>query len=78
MKINKGEVPQYYVSNSHPYIIRPDEWDFVQAEVRRRKGIGRRYSGNGLFASRLVCGDCGSFYGAKVWHSTSKYRRVIW
>jgi len=78
MKINEGEVPQYYVSNSHPYIIRPDEWDLVQAEVRRRKGIGRRYSGNGLFASRLVCGDCGSFYGAKVWHSTSKYRRVIW
>lgn len=26
----------------------------------------------------LVCGECGSFYGSKVWHSTSKYRRVIW
>ena len=23
------------------------------------------------------CGECGSFYGSKVWHSTSKYRRVI-
>ena len=22
--------------------------------------------------------DCGSVYGSKVWHSTSKYRRVIW
>ncbi len=50
----------------------------VQAEVQRRRGIGRKYSGNGLFASRLVCGDCGSFFGSKVWHSTSKYRRVIW
>jgi len=25
-----------------------------------------------------VCGDCGAFYGAKVWNSNSKYRRVIW
>lgn len=25
-----------------------------------------------------MCEDCGSFYGQKVWHSTSKYRRVIW
>lgn len=78
MKTNEGEVPQYYVANSHPAIIDPWEWDLVQAEVQRRRGIGRRYSGNGLFASRLVCGDCGSFFGSKVWHSTSKYRRVIW
>ena len=32
----------------------------------------------GAFASRVVCGDCGAFYGSKVWHSTDKYRRVIW
>ena len=24
-----------------------------------------------------MCGDCGGFYGQKVWHSTSKYRKVI-
>lgn len=22
--------------------------------------------------------DCGGYYGSKVWHSTSKYRKVIW
>ncbi|WP_263280860.1 hypothetical protein [Leuconostoc mesenteroides] len=22
--------------------------------------------------------DCGSYYGSKVWHSNSNYRRVIW
>jgi hypothetical protein len=32
----------------------------------------------GTFASKLICGDCGNFYGSKVWHSTDKYRRVIW
>lgn len=33
-KINEGEVPQYYVENSHPAIIEPEEWDRVQ---RQRK-----------------------------------------
>lgn len=50
----------------------------VQAEFARRKGMGLHYSGGGVFASRLVCGDCGGCYGPKVWHSNSKYRRVVW
>ena len=31
-----------------------------------------------IFASRIVCGDCGTCFGSKVWNSTSKYRRTIW
>lgn len=31
-----------------------------------------------LGAGQLVCGDCGSFFGQKVWHSTDAYRKVIW
>lgn len=46
--------------------------------MARRKSIGRGYSGSSIFASRLVCGDCGAFYGQKVWHSTDKYRKLIW
>jgi regulator of replication initiation timing len=26
----------------------------------------------------VKCGECGAWYGSKVWHSTDKYRRVIW
>lgn len=37
-----------------------------------------RYSGAGIFSSRIICGQCRGYYGAKVWHSTSKYRRVIY
>ena len=77
-KINEGEVPQYYVEHSHEPIISPEEFDKVQAEFERRKPLGRQYSGKSIFASRIVCGDCGSFYGPKVWNSNSKYRRVIW
>ena len=77
-KKNEGEVPQYYVENSHPAIIDPAEWKLVQRELERRKAIGRSYSGNSIFSSRLVCGDCGGYFGSKVWHSTDKYRRTIW
>lgn len=77
MKPNEGEIPQYWVEHSHEPIILPDEWDVVQKEFARRKALGRSYSGNGIFASRIICGDCGGFYGSKVWNSTSKYRRTI-
>lgn len=77
-KINEGEVPQYFVEHSHPPIIDPKEFDIVQAEMVRRKEIGRTYSSSNIFSSRIICSCCGSFYGSKVWHSNSKYRRVIW
>jgi len=78
MKANEGEVPQYYVENSHPAIIEPDVFDMVQIEMQRRKERGGHHSGAGCFSSKIVCGECGNFYGSKVWHSTSKYRRTIW
>ena len=78
MKPNEGEVPQYYIVDSHEAIIDPSEFALVQAEMARRKGLRATYSGNSIFASRIVCGDCGSYYGAKTWHSNSKYRRTIY
>lgn len=40
--------------------------------------LGAAYSGNSIFASKLICGDCGKPYGKKKWHSTSKYAREIY
>ncbi len=77
-KVNDGEVPQYYVEGSHEAIIDADEWEMVQMEIARRRDLGRRYSGNSIFSSKLVCGDCGEFFGQKVWHSTDTYRKQIW
>ena len=77
-KVNEGEVPQYYVEGSHEAIIDPIEFDYVQAEIARRKRVGRSYSGDSVFASRIICGDCGGHYGPKVWHSNDSYRKVIW
>lgn len=30
------------------------------------------------FSSKIRCGHCGSWYGSKVWHSNSQYRKTIW
>ena len=78
VKVNEGEVPQYFIEHSHEAIIPPEDWKLVQMEMARRKGLERKYSGNSMFGSRIICGDCGAFYGAKVWNSTSKYKRIIW
>jgi len=77
-KINEGEIPQYYVENSHPAIIEPAVFDMVQLEFAKRKKGKTRHSGVGMFASRIKCGNCSTWFGAKVWHSTSKYRRTIY
>lgn len=78
MKPNEGEVPQYYVENNHPAIIPPEMFELVQAEILRRSQSKGRYSGVGIFSSKIKCAECGGWYGSKVWHSTDKYRRVIY
>ena len=77
-KKNEGEVPQYYVRNSHEAIISPDTYDLVQSEFKKRGNLGNYLSSKSPFSSKIVCGECGTFYGPKVWHSNSKYRKVIW
>ena len=77
-KKNEGELPQYKVEGSHPAIIPEETWELVQLEMKRRSRLGSRFSSKGPLSSRLVCADCGGFYGSKVWHSTDKNRTVIW
>ena len=74
---NTGEIPQYYVEEHHEAIIPPDLFEFVQSEIKRREQNGK-HSGVSIFANTIKCGCCGGWYGAKVWHSTDKYRRVIY
>lgn len=76
MKVNEGEVPQYYVEGSHPAIISPEMFDAVQAELKRRKGR-RNYTPH-CFSGRIYCDECGAVYGSKVWNSTGKYKSLVW
>ena len=77
-KVNEGEIPQYYVEDSHPAIISKEVYDLAQIELdKRRQNKGYKSSAS-AFSGKLYCGECGSVYGSKVWHSNLKYRRTIW
>lgn len=78
MKVNEGEVPQYYVENSHPSIVTLKTFGMVQYELGQCKSNRGYKSSGSSFSGRVICGECGGAYGSKVWHSTSKYRRTIW
>ena len=77
-KINEGEVPQYYVEESHPAIIPPQMWELTQLEMKRRQEIGLNYSGNSIFSARLVCEGCGCFYGPRYWNASDGSRKTVW
>lgn len=77
-KKNEGEYPQYYIENNHPAIIRPEVFEMVQEEIRRRQAAGGHAQCKTPFSGRVVCTDCGEFYGRKVWHAGSKYAKVHW
>ncbi len=76
---NDGEVRQYLVEHSHDPIIDPDDFDRVQCELRRRESHHASPRSNSPFAGKLICGDCGSVYGHKVWHNhANTERHDIW
>lgn len=73
-KPNEGEAPQYYVENGYPGVISKAVWQEVQVKWT---DAGRRNCTFSPFANRIVCGDCGGWYGRKTWHSTT-YRDTVW
>ena len=75
---NKGQLPRYYITDNHPAIIDPAVFEMVQCEMERRTREGGRYSGVSIFSGKIRCGECGGSFGSKVWHSTDKYRRIIY
>lgn len=77
VRVNNGQSARYEYTGVLPAIISPEVWELVQAELARRKGAGRGQSGVSAFSSRVVCGDCGGFYGTKVWHSGSIYEKRV-
>lgn len=76
---NNGEVPQYYVEGHHEGIVSPEVFELAQMEIKRRTSKeGCSFSSRTRYASKIVCGQCGSWYGSKIWHSNDKYRKVVY
>ena len=76
---NTGEVPSVRVRNSHEAIIEPEVFDLVQEmlaeNIKRRSKVRTKHP----FAGKIVCGDCGGFYGHKVWRLRSTGERYdVW
>ena len=78
MKKNNGVLPQYYVENSHPAIIDEETFDLVQAELAKRGGSSRGRKSGSVFDRKVICGDCGHFYGQKLWYSDASGRVYVW
>ena len=77
--VNDGsKISTYDAQNSHPAIVSAEVFDLTQMELEWSRSLQGSYSGKSCFVSRIVCGDCGAFYGSKVWHSSDEYRRTIW
>ncbi|GHU52469.1 hypothetical protein FACS1894132_02170 [Clostridia bacterium] len=77
-RMNKGELPQYYVENSHEPIIDRDTFIKVQAELDRRAALHSlppRKSEPYQFTGKIVCGQCGKNYRRKI-NGTGK--KAVW
>ena len=66
-KNNHGELPQYYVENTHDAIIDKSEFDYVQKMMKER-GIQKPWmkheSDLDFFRGKIICKIC----GCKFWH----------
>ena len=82
-EVNNGEVPQYYVEESHPAIIEPETWEAVQLEIERRKVFCEEHNIKKLdtsipFLGKVICGECGATYSRKTWMQPDGTKRKVW
>lgn len=88
VKKNNGELPMYYVENSHPAIIERRIFDRAQEEIARRAGKKKvkqtgtktelgRYSGKYALTELLYCGECGTPYRRCTWSRDGK-KKIVW
>jgi len=65
VKVNKGEVPQYYIKDHHLAIVSRKLYKQVQSvlDTKRKTYGGRVIRPKSQFSKRLLCGECGRFFG---------------
>ena len=68
-KVNEGEIPQYYVEDTHPAIIDKATFDFVQEEMARRRELGalaNKSLNTSCFTGKIKCPFCHKSYMHEV------------
>lgn len=78
---NYGEMPQYFVEDTHEAIIPMDEWQAVQAEFKRRRDLGP-FGNKSLklsaFSTKITCGCCRKHYRHSGKRNTAGEVYYIW
>ncbi len=81
---NKGQVPKYYVENSHEGIIPKDIFLKVQEEIARRANLTkgttlhkRIYSGRYALSGIVFCSHCGDIYRRIKWNNRG-CKSTVW
>lgn len=81
---NKGQVPKYYVENSHEGIIPKDIFLKVQEEIVRRANLTkgttkhkRVYSGRYALSGIVFCAHCGDIFRRIKWNNRG-CKSTVW
>ena len=64
-KKNRGELPQYFVPNTHEAIIDKETFDYVQFEMARRRELGplaNKALNTSFLTGKIKCAFCGQSY----------------
>jgi DNA invertase Pin-like site-specific DNA recombinase len=80
-RINKGELPMYYIEDNHEPIIGKETFQRVQDEIARRASIRRpprKQAEKYLFTGKIICGQCGKHYRRKITASGTPYEKAVW
>lgn len=75
--VNNGELPKYYVEDSHPAIISQELFDAVQARMRKGRNAGSSRCGY-AFSCIVHCGKCGRLLSPVMTHKGTRYEKLVW
>ena len=73
---NKGELPQYYVENTHEPIIDMETFQYVQEEMARRRELGALANKSlniTCFTGKIKCCNCGKSFMHNVRKNRAKF-----
>jgi len=79
-KPNSGELPKYYVENSHEAIINRETFNAAQVEMARRAAEANhpRKLTFSEFSRVITCGRCGAKFRKKMNGVGTKYAKASW
>jgi DNA invertase Pin-like site-specific DNA recombinase len=80
-RVNKGELPMYYIENSHDPIIDRETFQRTQDELARRAELYSRPKKSlepYRFTGKIVCGQCGKNYRRRTANAGSTYAKAVW